>query len=94
MNPAGVLSQAVKIEVFLRNIAAEHENSKQVVKDVLCQIKTSLTDMEDELKSARLDPNMESSSVAEREEIIDILKNSSKRCTAWATERGLLPPED
>ena len=94
MNPAGVLIQAVKIEVFLRCVVAEYENAKQVVKDVLCQIQTSIARMDDELKSARLNPNTEKECIAEREEIIEILGTCSKRCAAWAKERGLLSPTD
>jgi hypothetical protein len=94
MNPASVLIQAVKIEVFLRCVVAEHENAKQVVKDVLCQLRTSITSMDDELKSVRLNPNTEKECIAEREEIIKILETCSKRCAVWAKERGLLSPTD
>jgi len=94
MNPASVLIQAVKIEVFLRCVVAGHENANQVVKDVLCQLQTSITNMDDELKSVRLNPDTEKERIAEREEIIKILGTCSKRCAVWAKERGLLSPTD
>ena len=94
INPASALIQAVKIEVFLRCVVAGHENAKQVVKDVLCQLRTSITRMDDELKSVRLNPNTEKECIAEREEIVKILGTCSKRCAAWAKERGLLSPTD
>ncbi len=94
MNPASVLIQAAKIEVFLRCVVAGHENAKQVVKDVLCQLQTSITSMDDELKSVHLNPDTEKERIAEREEIIKILGTCSKRCAVWAKERGLLSPTD
>jgi len=94
MNPASVLIQAVKIEVFLRCVVGEHKNAKQVVKDVLCQLQASITSMDDELKSARLDPNTEKERICEREEIIKILGTCSKRCVVWAKEKGLLSTAD
>jgi hypothetical protein len=94
MNPASVLIQAVKIEVFLRCVVAEYENAKQVVKDVLCQLEISITRMDDELKSVRLNPNTENGCIAEREEIIKILRTCSNRCAVWTKERGLLSPTD
>ena len=94
LNPAGVLVQAVKIEVFLRCVVAEHEHAEQVLKDVLCQLEASITTMEDELKSARLNPEKENGSIAEQEEIVKILKTCSRRCTDWAREKGILSGTD
>ncbi len=94
MNPASVLMQAVKIEVFLRCVVAEYDNAKQVVKDVLRQLEISITSMDVELKSARLNQNTEKGCIAEREEIIKILRTCSNRCAVWAEERGLLSPTD
>ena len=88
INPVSALIQAVKIEVFLRCVVAGHENAKQVVKDVLCQLRTSITRMDDELKSVRLNPNTEKECIAEREEIVKILGACSKRCAAWAKEEA------
>ncbi len=81
MNPAGILIQAaVKMEVFLRCVVAEYENAKQIVKDVLCQLKTSINNMDYELKSARPDPGTENGLISEREEIIIIFRTCSNRC--------------
>ena len=94
MNPAGVLLQAVKIEVFLRCVVADYEKAKPVVKEVLCQLETAVAGMDEELKSARLNPNTTSGRIGEREEMIKILRTCSKRCAVWAKERGLLSPTD
>ncbi len=94
MNPASVLIQAVKIEVFLRCIVAGYEDAGQIVKDVLCQLETSITSMDYELDSARLNADTESGFISEREEIIKILRTCSKRCADWAKEKGLLSAAD
>lgn len=94
MNPAGALIQAVKIEVFLRCVVAEYKNAGQIVKDVLGQLETSITSMNYELNSARLNPGTENGFISEREEIIKILGTCSTRCAAWAQERGLLSAID
>jgi hypothetical protein len=90
MNPATVLIQAVKIEVFLKCIVAECENAKPIINDVLSQLEASITSMSDELKKARLDPKIEKNSIADRERMIEILGTCSKRCCAWAKEKGFL----
>lgn len=90
MTPAGVLIQAGKIEVFLRCVVAENENAEQVVKDVLCQLGTSITNMDEELEKSRSNPNAEDERLAEQEEIIGILRSCSKRCADWARERSFL----
>jgi hypothetical protein len=93
MNPAGVLIQAVRIEVFLRCIVAEYENAKQVVKDVLHQLETVIASME-ELKGTRLNPATENGSIDERDETIKILKTCLNRCAMWAKEKGLMSAAD
>ena len=94
MNPAGVLIQAVKIEVFLRCVVAEYENAKHVVKDVISQLETSITTMDEELSSARLNPGTENGFISKREEIVKILRTCSKRCANWARDRNLLSASD
>ena len=92
MNPASVLIQAVKIEVFLRSIVVNHENAAQIVQAVLSQLRESIARMNDELKEARLNPEAKTSRIAEREKIIEILETCSRRCSSWAIEQKLLAP--
>jgi hypothetical protein len=89
-NPAGVLVQAVKIEVFLRCVVAENQNAAQVFEDVLCQLETSIANMESELNNVRLNPGVENGSISEQEEIVKILRTCSRRCSDWAKEKGIL----
>jgi len=89
-NPAGVLVQTVKIEVFLRCIAAESEKAEQVVKNVLAQLEASISRMHDELENARRSPKTDSGRIEEIEAMIKILGTCRKRCSDWAREKGFL----
>jgi hypothetical protein len=90
MNPATVLVQAVKMEVFLKRIVPEHENARALINDVLDLLEASISSMKDELRNARLDPKIKKDSIADREIMTETLETSSKRCSQWAKERGFL----
>jgi hypothetical protein len=90
MNPASVLIQAVKIEVFLRTIVVRHPNAADVVEAVLRQLHESIERMTEEAKAARLHPKAATGQIADREKIIDILDSCFERCSAWAAEQKLV----
>ncbi len=80
VNPENALVQAVKIQVFLRHAVAKHENGWQITGNVISQLRNSIARMDDELRNSRLDPDTDSRRIAEREEVVKILRTCLERC--------------